>query len=84
MKFRGDDSRETIDDGFALFFPGPNSETGEDMAELHLHGSRAVVAAVFRALGKLDSFRPAEAGEFTRRALLNGNSISRRSRGWAI
>ena len=55
-----------------LWFPGPNTETGEDMAELHLHGGRAVVAAVLAALGKLPGFRPAEAGEFTRRAFENG------------
>jgi tRNA modification GTPase len=70
--FRDPDSRETIDDGLALWFPAPASETGEDIAELHLHGGRAILAAVFRVLGRLDGFRPAEAGEFTRRALLNG------------
>jgi tRNA modification GTPase len=72
VTFRDPDSRETIDDGLALWFPGPASETGEDIAELHLHGGRAILAAVFRVLGKIDGFRPAEAGEFTRRALLNG------------
>ena len=61
-----------IDDGLVLWFAAPASETGEDVAELHLHGGRAIVAAVFRVLGRLDGFRPAEAGEFTRRALLNG------------
>jgi tRNA modification GTPase len=70
--FRDPDSRETIDDGLALWFPAPASETGEDTAELHLHGGRAILAAVFRVLGRIDGFRPAEAGEFTRRALLNG------------
>ena len=55
-----------------LWFPGPNTETAEDMAELHLHGGRAVVAAVLAALGRLPGFRPAEAGEFTRRAFANG------------
>ena len=55
-----------------LWFPGPNTETGEDMAELHLHGGRAIVAAVQHELGKLPGFRPAEAGEFTRRAFENG------------
>jgi tRNA modification GTPase len=70
--FRDPDSRETIDDGLALWFPGPASETGEDIAELHLHGGRAILAAVFRVLGRIDGYRPAEAGEFTRRALLNG------------
>jgi tRNA modification GTPase len=61
-----------LDEALVLWFPGPNTETGEDMAELHLHGGRAVVAAVLAALGGLPGFRPAEAGEFTRRAFLNG------------
>jgi tRNA modification GTPase len=61
-----------IDEGLALWFPGPNSETGEDMAELQVHGGRAVIAAVLAALGRLPGFRPAEAGEFTRRAFENG------------
>jgi tRNA modification GTPase len=62
---------ETIDEGLALWFPGPKSETGEDMAELQLHGGRAVIAGVLSALGKLDGLRMAEAGEFTRRAFEN-------------
>lgn len=61
-----------LDRGLALFFPGPASATGEDVAELHLHGGRAVVAAVLRALGDLPGLRPAEAGEFTRRAFASG------------
>ena len=61
-----------LDEALVLWFPGPNTETGEDMAELHLHGGRAVVAAVLAALGKMPGFRPAEAGEFTRRAFANG------------
>jgi tRNA modification GTPase len=61
-----------IDEGLALWFPGPKSETGEDIAELQIHGGRAVVAAVLNALGKLEGFRHAEAGEFTRRAFDNG------------
>ncbi len=61
-----------IDEGLALWFPGPKSETGEDVAELQVHGGRAVVAAVLSALGKLDGLRHAEAGEFTRRAFDNG------------
>ena len=61
-----------IDRGLALFFPGPASMTGEDVAEFHLHGGRAVVAAVLGQLGGLPGLRPAEAGEFTRRAFLNG------------
>jgi tRNA modification GTPase len=65
-------SGEVIDEGLALWFPAPRSETGEDMVELQLHGGRAVVAAAFDALGKIEGFRPAEAGEFTRRAFENG------------
>jgi tRNA modification GTPase len=63
---------ETIDEALALWFPGPKSETGEDMAELQLHGGRAVIAAVLAALGKLEGLRMAEPGEFTRRAFENG------------
>jgi tRNA modification GTPase len=63
---------ELIDEALALWFPGPRSETGEDTAELQLHGGRAVVAAVLEVLGKLDGFRLAEPGEFTRRAFENG------------
>jgi tRNA modification GTPase len=61
-----------IDDAVVLYFPRPHSATGEDVAELHVHGSRAVLAAVFDELGKLDGMRAAEAGEFTRRAFENG------------
>uniref|UniRef100_UPI0035B1D3E4 tRNA uridine-5-carboxymethylaminomethyl(34) synthesis GTPase MnmE n=1 Tax=Paenirhodobacter enshiensis TaxID=1105367 RepID=UPI0035B1D3E4 len=61
-----------LDDGLALWFPGPNTATGEDLAELHLHGGRAVVAAVLAALGQIKGCRGAEAGEFTRRAFENG------------
>lgn len=62
----------TLDDGLALWFPGPATATGEDLAELHLHGGRAVVAAVLAALGHLPGCRAAQAGEFTRRAFENG------------
>ena len=55
-----------------LFFAGPASFTGEDCAEFHLHGGRAVVSAMAEALAEFDGVRPAEAGEFTRRAFLNG------------
>lgn len=61
-----------LDEALLLLFPGPDSATGEDLAELHLHGGRAVVRAVETALGKIDGLRAAEAGEFTRRAFLNG------------
>jgi tRNA modification GTPase len=63
---------ETIDEALALWFPGPKSETGEDVAELQLHGGRAVVASVLSALGKLEGLRLAEPGEFTRRAFESG------------
>src|SRR5213083_681872 len=63
---------DVIDEGLALWFPGPNSETGEDMAELQVHGGRAVIAAVLAALAKVAGLRHAEAGEFTRRAFENG------------
>src|SRR5450756_475444 len=63
---------EIIDEALALWFPAPNSETGEDVAELQLHGGRAVIAAVLGALGRIEGLRPAEAGEFTRRAFENG------------
>jgi tRNA modification GTPase len=63
---------DVIDEGLALWFPGPNSETGEDIAELQVHGGRAVIAAVLAALSKLSGLRHAEAGEFTRRAFENG------------
>ena len=62
---------ETLDHALVLWLPGPASYTGEDSAELHLHGGRAVVAAVADALAAAGA-RPAEPGEFTRRAFLNG------------
>ena len=61
-----------LDRALVLWFPGPATATGEDLAELHLHGGRAVVAAVEEALAALPRLRRAEAGEFTRRAFLNG------------
>jgi tRNA modification GTPase len=64
-------SGEALDDALILWFPGLRSATGEDVAELHLHGSRAVLAAVMQVLTRL-GLRLAEPGEFTRRAFLNG------------
>ena len=61
-----------LDDALALWFPGPQSFTGEDVAELHVHGGRAVVAGVLAALGRLPGLRLAEPGEFTRRAFEHG------------
>jgi tRNA modification GTPase len=71
-RLRRPETTAILDEALVLWFPGPNTETGEDMAELHLHGGRAVVAAVQAELGKLPGFRPADAGEFTRRAFANG------------
>jgi tRNA modification GTPase len=71
VRLRDPDGGEQLDDGLALWFPGPHSVTGEDVAELHLHGSRAVIAAVMAALGR-QGLRLAEPGEFTRRAFFNG------------
>ncbi|MEQ8371358.1 MAG: tRNA uridine-5-carboxymethylaminomethyl(34) synthesis GTPase MnmE [Alphaproteobacteria bacterium] len=70
-RFRYPGSTETFDRGLLLWFPAPGSYTGEDMAELHLHGGRATVAAALNALAGLPGLRPAEAGEFSRRAFLN-------------
>ena len=66
-----DGSDQTLDQALVLWFPAPASFTGEDCAELHLHGGRAVVEGVLEALAALD-LRPAEAGEFARRAFENG------------
>ncbi len=65
-------NNQLIDKGLVLFFPNPNSFTGEDCAELHVHGGRAVVDTLFNELGSLDGLRLAEAGEFTKRAFDNG------------
>ena len=71
-KLRDPSSGEAIDDALALWFPGPRSETGEDVVELQVHGGRAVIAGVLEALATLPGLRPAEPGEFTKRAFLNG------------
>src|SRR5437870_2895147 len=63
---------DQIDTGIVLFFAAPHSYTGENIAEFQIHGGRAATAALLSALGKLPGFRPAEAGEFTRRAVENG------------
>jgi tRNA modification GTPase len=65
-------SGEAIDRGLMVWFEAPNTETGEMMAELHLHGGRAVVAGALEAIRKLDMCRLAEPGEFTRRAFEHG------------
>jgi tRNA modification GTPase len=63
---------ELLDRALVLWLPGPGTATGEDVAELHLHGGRAVVRAVESALAAIHGLRRAEPGEFTRRAFLNG------------
>lgn len=67
-----DDEGALLDRALVLAFPGPKTATGEDLAELHCHGGRAVIAAILRALAAQPELRAAEAGEFTRRALTNG------------
>ena len=65
---------EILDEGLAVFFPAINSVTGEDLAELHVHGSHAVIQGVCLALSNINGLRPAEAGEFTKRSLNNGKT----------
>ncbi len=71
-RLRDPQTQEPIDEALALWFPAPSSETGEDVAELQLHGGRAVIAATLATLSRLEGLRLAEAGEFTRRAFENG------------
>lgn len=71
-KLRDPATGEAIDDALALWFPSPKSETGEDVVELQVHGGRAVIAGVLEALAGLPGLRPAEPGEFTKRAFQNG------------
>ncbi|MBP5858154.1 tRNA uridine-5-carboxymethylaminomethyl(34) synthesis GTPase MnmE [Marivibrio halodurans] len=70
-----------LDDGLLLWFPGPGSYTGEDLAELHIHGGPAVRAAVLVALSRQPGCRLAEPGEFTRRAFLNDRMDLSRAEG---
>jgi tRNA modification GTPase len=63
---------ELLDEALLLWFPAPRSETGEDLLEIQHHGGHAVLAELLELLGRLDGFRPAGPGEFTRRAFLNG------------
>jgi len=67
-----DGKGQAIDDAIVLWFPQPASATGEDVGEFHVHGGRAIQAALFAALAKLENVRAAEPGEFTRRAFENG------------
>ena len=72
VSLRDPGSGERLDRGLVLWFPGPHSFTGEDMAELQVHGGEAVVAAVLEAIVGRDGVRAALAGEFSRRAFVNG------------
>ena len=72
-----------LDSALVLWFPGPNTATGEDLAASHCLGGRAVIAAVQRALGSMDGLRAAEPGEFTRRAFANGRIDLAESEGLA-
>jgi Predicted GTPase len=65
-------SYELIDEGLIIWFPGPNSYTGEDMAEIHIHGSRAAIKAINEEISKIHDCRMAEPGEFTKKAFQNG------------
>jgi len=71
-KFNKNGGKELIDEGVIIWFPAPNSYTGEDLAEFHVHGSRAVISAMHSAISKVKNCRLAEPGEFTKRAFQNG------------
>ena len=71
-KFNKNGQKNLIDEGVIIWFPGPNSYTGEDLAEFHVHGSRAVIKAMHLAISKVKNCRLAEPGEFTKRAFQNG------------
>jgi tRNA modification GTPase len=71
-KFNKNGKKDLIDEGVIIWFPGPNSYTGEDLAEFHVHGSRAVIKAMHLAISKINNCRLADPGEFTKRAFQNG------------
>ena len=71
-KFNKNGGKELIDEGVIIWFPAPNSYTGEDLAEFHVHGSRAVIKAMQSSIAKIKNCRLAEPGEFTKRAFQNG------------
>ena len=71
-KIYNTNTSELIDEGLILWFPGPQSYTGEDMAEIHVHGSKAVIEAVHQSISKIKNCRLAEPGEFTKLAFQNG------------
>jgi tRNA modification GTPase len=71
-KINNINTSELIDEGIIIWFPGPESYTGEDMAEIHVHGGRAVIEAIHNSISKVKNCRLAEAGEFTKLAFQNG------------
>ena len=71
-KFNKNGGKELIDEGVIIWFPAPNSYTGEDLAEFHVHGSRAVINVMHSTISKIKNCRLAEPGEFTKKAFQNG------------
>ena len=71
-KINNINTSELIDEGIIIWFPGPQSYTGEDMAEIHIHGGKAIVLALQNEISKIKNFRLAEPGEFTKIAFQNG------------
>ena len=71
-KINNINNSELIDEGIIIWFPGPHSYTGEDMAEIHIHGGKAVVQAVHNSISNIKNCRLAEPGEFTKLAFQNG------------
>ena len=71
-KINNINTSELIDEGIILWFPGPESYTGEDMAEIHIHGGKAVILAVQNEISKIKKCKLAEPGEFTKLAFNNG------------
>ncbi|CAG2058920.1 unnamed protein product [Timema podura] len=71
-RLKDPESKEMLDKGLVIWFPGPRSFTGEDSCEFQIHGGTAIISAVLSALSKLEGFRPAEPGEFTKRAFHAG------------
>jgi len=71
-KIKNINTSELIDEGIVIWFPGPESYTGEDMAEIHIHGGKAIILALQNEISKIKNFRLAEPGEFTKIAFQNG------------
>ncbi len=71
-KINNINTSELIDEGIIIWFPGPESYTGEDMVEIHVHGGKAIVLALQNELSNIENFRLAQPGEFTKIAFQNG------------